>query len=614
MVTDEQLRVGAEPGRSREEGLYSRDTRYLSRYHWRLAGAGRPLLQHSERLDSYHQHVALMDGPSQAVGLRRTLTVKPRGFLDELELENNTLTEQRAALTLTMGADFADLFAARGWSATPTTPVDAQVTPGGEGVTFEHVASDGVRQSITLEFSTAPSSLTPERATIDLTLAPGETHQLTVAASISDPLATTGRSVTYAEWLSRVDVTRVPPRHQPALRRALTDLRGLLLFEDGGPIAAAGIPWFVTAFGRDSLITALMLLEDYPEVARGTLRFLAARQGTEFNAKRAEAPGKILHEVRNGELSRTGVVPFERYYGTIDATPLFVMLLGACLERGDVELIRELRSNLDAAVTYLLSYADLDGDGFLEFAGAAPGEGLTVQSWKDSHDSLSHANGTLASGAIAVSEVQGYAYAAYLAAANCYEALGEGERARELVERAATLRADFHRAFWLPELGTYALALDHDKRPLAVLNSDAGQLLFTGIVPESAAGTVVATLMSPEMFSGWGVRTLGTTERRYNPLSYHNGSVWPHDTALIAAGMRRYGFLQEALVLRDALFDLASAQPDLRPPELVAGYERGTLPPVPYPAACKPQAWSSAALVSMSGWRLPVEAVRKPPR
>jgi len=245
----------------------------------------------------------------------------------------------------------------------------------------------------------------------------------------------------------------------------------------------------------------------------------------------------------------------------------------------------------------MLTDGDLDGDGFLEFVGAAAGQGLSVQSWKDSHDSLSHADGRLASGAIAVSEVQGYAYAAYYAAADFYGQLGEREQAGLWLERAVALKVKFHQAFWLADLGTYALALDGDKRPLKVHNSDAGHLLWSGIVPKEVAPRLVATLMSEALWSGWGIRTLGAGEVRYNPVSYHNGSVWPHDTALAAGGMANYGFTAEAEQIRRATLDLAASQADLRLPELIAGYPRSDAPPVPYPVACRPQAWDAAALV-----------------
>jgi glycogen debranching enzyme len=288
-------------------------------------------------------------------------------------------------------------------------------------------------------------------------------------------------------------------------------------------------------------------------------------------------------------------VPHAAFYGTVDATPLFLTLLEAHRAAvGSLDLIRELRPAWTAALAWLVDHGDLDGDGFVEYVPAADGNAHT---WKDSSDSMGHADGALAEGAIAVSEVQGYAYAAYRAAATWYAALGEPEAAAAWAARAEALRGRFHEAFWVEALGTYAMALDGTKRPLAVRNSDAGHLLWSGIVPEAVAGRVVADLLSSSLWSGWGVRTLGSDAARYNPVSYHNGSVWPHDTALCAAGFARYGFHAEARRVRDALFDLAAGEPDRRLPELVAGYARDALPPVPYPVACRPQAWDAAALV-----------------
>lgn len=600
LVADDRWRVdaGGAEGRGSEQGLYSRDTRYLSTYAWRFDRAARQLLRYDYQPDHGYQHLAVMEGPSQVIAIKRDLKLTAGGLRDEIEVENSSLEPQKIELRLDLAADFADLFVARGWHGRPAGRRSHQLTDA--ALIVRHIASDGLEQAVELRFSPPPAQLTASSASYRFDLPAGASGRLTIEALIHDPQARPHVAISYGDWRRRAPLVGVSPQHRAVLERAVVDLRALLLFNDEGPMPAAGIPWFVTPFGRDALLTSYMLQPHYPEVARGTLRYLAKRQGTQHHAGRAEAPGKILHEVRHGELSRIGAVPFRRYYGTIDATALFVMLLGRMLAQGDLELVTELRPHLEAALGYLTSDADPDGDGFLEFSGAAAGQGLSVQSWKDSHDALSHADGSLASGAIAVSEVQGYAYAAFLVAADCFSAFGQPGTAAAWRQRAVQLARRFHEAFWLPELGTFALALDHDKRPLKVLASDAGQLLWTGIVDEAVAKTLVGTLMSPQLFSGWGIRTLGSSERRYNPLSYHNGSVWPHDTALIAAGLHRYGYEEEALTLKGALFDVAASQHDLRPPELLAGYTRRALPPVPYPAACRPQAWSSAALVYLS--------------
>lgn len=594
LVADATGEVGAG-----EEGLYNRDTRYLSRYSWRLSEDAQQLLIHYPRPDHCHQHVAVMDGPTQVLSIRRDMRLGVASLTDELLVANDSSEPRRLTLELTVDADFADLFQARGWHEPPTKGATAAAR--NDAVEFRHEATDGLVQGVSLRFEPPATGVELGAVRFELELPAGHERLIQVSVVLDDPLEKGADAPDYGSWSAGFPA-RGSSAHGLALRQAELDLRALLLFPEDGPLLAAGIPWFVTAFGRDSLISAYMLLPHHPQVAVGTLRYLAARQGTRLDPAREEAPGKILHEVRQGELARTGRIPFGRYYGTIDATLLYVMLLGRVYEiTSDLQLLRELEPTLDAAMRWLAEDADLDGDGFVEFAGDVHGRGLAVQSWKDSHDSLSHASGELATGAVAVCEVQGYAYAALDVAATCYTALGRGDEAAVYAARAVAFKERFHEAFWLPRLGTYALALDHDKRPLEVLASDAGHLLWAGIVPDHVAPRLAETLMDDRLFSGWGIRTLGTGEVRYNPLSYHNGSVWPHDTALAAAGLFDYGFEAAAFTLRDALLDLAASQPDLRPPELVAGYARTAAPPVPYPVACRPQAWSSAALIYLAG-------------
>ena len=585
--------------RSGEHGFYVRDTRMLSRYAWRWLPADGPepqtLVVATPRPDVVHAHHAQVDGPSQTVALRRTLRVHARGLVDEIEVENTSRERRALSLELDVAGDFADLFEARGWHRLDRAPADAQAT--GSSLTLAHTASDGVASEVRLSFDPLAAAR-PDGADWELSLAPGERVRLRVAVDVAHPLDDAPTApIAYEDWRAGfADLPTAP--HAGVLARAIDDVRGLLLFTPEGPVPAAGIPWFVATFGRDALLTAHLLLPHQPAVAAGTLRHLARHQGTAVDAYRAEEPGKILHEIRFGELSRTGRVPHRAYFGTVDATPLFLTLLEAHrAATGTLDLVHELRPAWEAALRWLLDAGDRDGDGFVEFAPAADGSGLAVQSWKDSADSMSHADGALATGALAVSEVQGYAYAAYRAAATWLELLGEGDEARTWTERAERLRERFHEAFWLDDLGTYALALDGAKRPLRVRSSDAGQLLWTGIVPDGHADRLVAGLFGDELWTGWGIRTLGSKEARFNPVSYHNGSVWPHDTALIAAGLSRYGYHAQARRVRDALYDLAAAQPDLRLPELVGGYARDERPPVPYPVACRPQAWDAAALV-----------------
>ena len=589
-VADDEGQVGGG-----EHGLYNRDTRFLSRYRWHLGEDVQALVTYTPRPDRLTAHYAQIEGPSQVFGVQRQLSVRADGFTDALTLENTSLEPRTVTLALSVASDFADMFEARGWQKVARTP--PTLHPEGEGYVLRYRAQDGLEMAARLELSQQPA-FEGDTLSFSMTLEPGASHTLRVTVTLETPYKNVP-GISYDAWLAGFKQPPLPlsEAHQEVLEQAKRDLRALLLFTEHGPYIAAGIPWYVAAFGRDALLSAAMLLPHHPEVAEGVLRVLAALQGKEVNAFRAEAPGKIMHELRYGELTRSGKVPFGPYYGTVDATALFVRVLHAYLQAtGDSTLVRELRPNWEAALHWMVSDADRDGDGFLEFTGVAEGQGLTVQSWKDSFDSMSHQDGHLATGAVAGSEVQGYAYAAYLAAADFYDMLGEGNAATWR-ERAASLKLAFHEAFWLPELQTYAMALDGDKTPLAVQNSNAGQLLWTGIVPDEVAPQLVSTLFSEPNWSGWGVRTLGTDEVRYNPVSYHNGSVWPHDTALIAGGLARYGFVAEAARIREALYDLAASQADRRLPELVAGYPRSDAPPAPYPVACRPQAWDAAALL-----------------
>jgi glycogen debranching enzyme len=401
---------------------------------------------------------------------------------------------------------------------------------------------------------------------------------------------------------------RVPRLHSAdsdaalTLRRSMADLGSLRIFDPARPelpVVAAGAPWFMALFGRDSLLTSIMTLPVDAALATGTAATLAAHQGETYDVRSEEEPGRILHEIRFGPAGTLALGGTNAYYGSADATPLFVMLLGELLRWCGPEAVGpELVGHADRALDWMLKDGDPDGDGFIEYARKHEG-GLLNQGWKDSWDGVNFADGTMAEAPIALAEVQGYAYAAYLARAAIARADADDATARRWEELAAELKRRFNDAFWLPDRGWFAIALDRDKRPVDALTSNIGHCLWTGIVDDDKAASVCAHLTSPEMFSGWGVRTLATSMAAYNPLSYHNGSVWPHDTAICAAGLARYGFREEAALLARGILE-ASAFFDHRLPELFGGFAREQVPaPVPYPAACSPQAWAAAARVEL---------------
>lgn len=568
-------------------GVYLDDTRHLSRYEWELPGfvqvAGSAGSARAElHLGRFRDH-------AQEMRARRVLTLRPDGLDDEVELVNEDARPHEVRVRLHAEADFRDVFEARGRDRRAI----GYAAPNRQGWRWTYAAQDGAASSTALAF---------EGWTGDdlVALEPGERRTLRVSARFASGVSGPQAPAPEAGWTDAARAAR--DAAPPHIRRAHDDVEMLLLASPEGPQIAAGQPNFVTLFGRDALLTAWFLLSPAPGLAAAALRGLGRHQGTRHDPVTREALGKIPHEIRTGELSRTGDIPFARYYGTSDASALYVILMRDHMRRtGDDALARELAANWRAALAWCRS--ERTADGFLRYPAAAQGRGLLNNSWKDSDDSMSDGSGALAEGRLAVVEIQGYLAASLDAGADLEEALGGDPGA--LRAEAAALREAIDAAFWNERLGLHALALTEGGRQLDVAASNPGHLLWAGALTPARAAQVAGRLMEPDLWSGWGLRTLSSRERRYRPLSYHNGSVWPHDTALFAAGLLRYGMRDAFDRVAGALRDLAAALPDNRLPELIGGYGRGDLPPLPYLETCSPQAWAAAALVGVEhgfGW------------
>src|SRR6185312_2006983 len=480
---------------------------------------------------------------------------------------------------------------------------------------------DKIERVTEIRFVPAPRILDTNRATVELRLAPYERTSLfvTVCCKEDGVNETVGpadyfhayRETRRARRAATADIATIKSSNESfdeVVCRATSDVYTLITRNDLGPYPYAGIPWFSTVFGRDGIITALLMLWMDPAAGRGVLRTLAATQADAFDPRSDAQPGKILHELRHGEMANLGEVPFRRYYGSVDSTPLFIMLAGMYLDAtGDMETILEIWPSIEAALGWIDDHGDRDRDGFVEYHPESSGS-LTNQGWKDSHDSIFHADGSDAEGPIALCEVQGYVFAAKCFAAQMAQRLELDDYAASLSLAAEKLRSHFESAFWDEKMGTYVLALDGAKRPCRIRASNAGHALFAGIASPERARRVADHLMGRDGFSGWGIRTLAQCEPRYNPLSYHNGSVWPHDNAVIALGFARYGLKTEAVRVFEGLFDAARHQELRRLPELFCGLiRRPRREPTPYPVACSPQAWAAAAVYAVLGACLGLE-------
>jgi len=616
-VLDTHGDIGASAGES--DGLFHNDTRFLSHLALLVNGLQPLLLGSNLRDDNTQLSVDLtnpdffVDGrivlQKDLLHIARTTFLWRGTAYQRLAVRNHGDRAIALSLTVLYRNDFADLFEVRGLHRAHRGSATHRVI-GPDQAVLTYQGLDGKVRRTALTFDPPPTELGESKATYRLDLAPGEMCPIFLAVSCNAPpeqrpvpflgglLA--ARRERRAATKGGTTIETSNELFNEVLCRSAADLQMLTTDTAEGRYPYAGIPWYSTTFGRDGLVTALQMLWCDPSVARGVLRRLAAHQAKTTDPLSDAQPGKILHEMRKGEMAALREVPFGLYYGSVDATPLFVLLALLYVERtDDWETMEALWPAVQAALLWIDGFGDPDRDGFVEYR-SATAQGLANQGWKDSQDAVFHADGRLAEGPIALAEVQGYVYAAKRAIARYARRAHMDEEARRLEADAEHLAMRFEAAFWCPELETYALALDGDKQPCRVRTSNAGQVLFTGIARPDRAAKVAAGLMGPRFFSGWGIRTVAKGEARYNPMSYHNGSIWPHDNALIALGLARYGLKGSVEHLFKGLFDAATYMELRRLPELFCGFQRQrSRGPTLYPVACSPQAWASATPFSL---------------
>jgi glycogen debranching enzyme len=635
------------------QGLYWQDTRFLSLYELTLSG-GRPQLlsatgEHSFMTNLQFANVAFKTEEGDSVAAR-TISIRRNRFLhgglhERLGLFNYNRFPVNIKVSLAFGSDFRDMFDVRGYARRSKHGAIDLPRQEERSVVLGYTGLDGVHRATTVRFDREPSAvqihepeelpnhvarllpgisgagdpraevpIRPPTATVefDVEVQPGRYAALTfqvvphigaINPEIKQPSLDNEFILmreSYEEW--EASCTAIRSDHEifnEILKRSLHDLRLLSDRVDTGYLPSAGIPWFSVPFGRDSLITSLQSLCLQPEIAQATLRFLAKHQGEDVNDWRDEQPGKILHEIRLGEMAALGQVPHTPYYGSVDSTPLFLVTLGEYLRwTADWKLGRELRPNVDRALDWIDEFGDVDGDGYVEYISRSE-HGIRNQGWKDSHDAIAYRDGRPVEPPVALAEVQGYVYDAKQAMAEYFDKLGEAVRADSLRRQAAELRERFLRDWWVESEQCFALALDPDKRPIPSVTSNPGHCLWSGLLDDRHAHLLARRLMADDMLCGWGVRSLSTKEPNFNPMSYHNGSVWPHDNSLIIAGLKRYGLDDLAMRVADEVVDAAVRFPLFRLPELYCGFARDLRyfsMPAQYPVSCSPQAWAAGSI------------------
>jgi glycogen debranching enzyme len=612
-------------------GLFREDTRYVSQIEL-LVNGHPPIVLSATTEGAYANRVELtvkgsvpgegLDIPINTVFVHREQILESESLHDILQIQNFHNENAHLVVEIIYDCDFMDIFQVRGVirgkSGRYFEPLITETQ-----MTFVYEGLDDRVRTTALSFDPKPARISGHTVRWELDLKPrGQARinstivtQMLPKHSFPDSFKTSSLAPPWMPEHEGIEeheeklhlgltswekaCTQFNSSNEifnAMLRTSLQDFYSLRIPEGPNMAIAAGVPWFAALFGRDSIISSFQTLALNPSLARGTLRSLAARQGTLERAANDEQPGKILHELRFGEMTATGEVAFGQNYGSVDATPLFIILLSEYFKwTGDLELLEEMRAPLAAALNWLINYGDMDGDGLIEYCRKTD-KGLLNQGWKDSGDAMAHADGTLAQAPIALVEEQGYAADAFRRAAELTRMLGDREQSDQLVARSNELMQKLEQSFWMPDEAYYAMALGRDKQPLAVISSNPGHLLFTGTIDGERARHVVTKLMEQGLFSGWGVRTLSDAELTYNPMSYHRGSVWPHDNSMIAYGMARCGYSQEASKIFSALFEASLHFREYRLPELFCGNQRHHRDePVQYPVSCSPQAWASGA-------------------
>lgn len=600
-------------------GFYASDTRFLSCWELYLNGREPILLSTSAQRD-YMAHIELTNAdivegeqlviPQETINIRR-LRVLGDNLIERVRIKNYNPVPVTLNIDFAFFADFADIFEVRGLRRTKRGKLFQPKADTTE-LTLAYLGLDNLFRQTKIRFSEPPDefefilnkatvryrlTIAPfGRKILNFNIVPLTGSQKKVFTNINKEITWLNRS--YEQWTrSCTSINTDNELFNSVLNRGRDDVRALLTRSPYGGIITAGIPWYVAPFGRDGLISALQTLLLNADITRNSLEMLVHLQGHEIDPWRDEEPGKIMHELRRGELAALNEIPHTPYYGSVDATPLFLLVLTEYYKwTGEAEFIKRHKEAIFQALDWINMYGDVDGDGLVEYQRRSR-RGLINQGWKDSYNSVVHTNGELAHGPIALIEVQAYVYYAKKRLAEVFKELGEKEKAAQLRKEAERLKKLVNEKFWMPEEGYLAMALDGDKRQVRTITSNPGQVLWSGILTPDKAEKVVNKLMQPDMFSGWGIRTVSKKAVNYNPMSYHNGSIWPHDNGIIIRGLKRYGYIKEALTVATGLFDAAIQHPYFRLPELFCGFtRRGANAPVSYPVACSPQAWAAGVM------------------